>query len=210
MSHVIGFAVVDGQIASVVRDSADAVVATNMVDLRDESAATISATVADLVSSAPFEVSRIGLVAADPVLVEQLRAAFAPGPGAPRWYSLVTVDVLDTAMVGLTLSDPGLGADRGNVALVNLDEYTAPTAGIPILAVDPRSGAITGRTTWQPAFDEPTAVLDPSGAANVAGAIAAMPGGDAVTRVVFTGSGAGVPGVRSAFEQALGRPVAVV
>ncbi len=212
MGHVLGIAVVDGQMASVVRDENDVVVATHSVDLSDESPATVSATVADLVSSAPFEVSRIGLVAGDPMLVEDLRAAFAPSPSRPAWYSTVTVDALDSAMVRLARTDPALSADRtglGSVAVVNLDEYTAPTSGLPIITVDPRSGAITGRTAWRPGFDEPTAVLDPSGAANVAGAISSIPGSETITHVVFTGSGADVPGVHAAFERALGRPVVV-
>ncbi|MFT3901226.1 MAG: hypothetical protein QM728_13415 [Gordonia sp. (in: high G+C Gram-positive bacteria)] len=209
MAHVIGIAVVDGQIVSVVRDDTDAVVATNSLNLADESAATITAAVDDLVSSAPFDVSRIGVVTADPALVDQLRASFQ-APGGPVWHADVVVDVLDSAMATLIRTAPGQHAGQGAVALVNLDEYTAPTAGIPILAVDQKTGAVAGRATWQPSFDEPTAVLDPSGAANVARAIAAMPGGDDVTAVVCTGTGAGVPGVRAAFEQALGRPVAVV
>ncbi len=212
MAHVMGIAIVDGQIASVVRDDVDAVVATNTVDLADESPATIVATVDDLVSSVPFEVSRIGLVAADPDLVNALRGALAPAPTRPDWYAAVSVDVLDTAIGQLARTDPALNADRagtGSVAVVNLDDYTAPTAGIPIMTVDPRSGAVTGVAAWQPGFDEPTAVLDPSGAANVAGAISAIPGSESISHVVFTGSGADVPGVHAAFEQALGRPVVV-
>jgi len=208
----MGIAVVDGQIASVVRDDADAVVATNSVVLSDVAPGAIAGTIVDLVSSAPFEATRIGLVAGDPETVEGLRAAFAPAPGRPDWFATVTVDALDSAMVQLARTDPALSADRadtGSVAVVNLDEYTAPTAGIPIITVDPRSGVITGRSSWQPGYDEPSAVLDPSGAANVADAISAIPGSEAITRVVFTGTGADVPGVHSAFETALGRPVVV-
>ena len=212
MGHVMGIAIVDGQIASVVRDDNDEVIATNTVDLAEESASAVGATIADLVNSAPFEVSRIGVVAAAPALVESLRAAFKPSPMAPAWYAAVTVDALDSAMVRLARTDPALGPDRpvaGSVAVLNLDEYTAPTSGLPIIAVDPRSGAITGRAAWQPGYDEPTAVLDPSGAANVADAITSIPGSDAITHVVFTGTGADVPGVHAAFERALGRPVVV-
>lgn len=212
VAHVMGIAVVDGQVASVVRDEFDNVVATNAVDIGDESPATIVSTVVDLVTSVPFEVSRIGLVAADPNLVNALRGAFAPAPNRPDWYPAVTVDVLDTAIGQLARTDPALSGDRtgtGSVAVVNLDEYTAPTAGIPIMTVDPRSGAVTGAVPWQPGFDEPTAVLDPSGAANVAGVISSIPGSESISHVVFTGSGADVPGVHAAFEQALGRPVVV-
>ena len=79
----MGIAIVDGQIASVVRDEADAVVATT-VDLADESPATIVATVVDLVSSVPFEVSRIGLVAADPELVNAPPRRVRPRADAAR------------------------------------------------------------------------------------------------------------------------------
>ncbi|GAB09741.1 hypothetical protein GOARA_046_00100 [Gordonia araii NBRC 100433] len=209
MGHVMGIAVVDRQIASVVRDDNDAVVATNTVDVADETVATVTATVNDLVGSAPFEVTQIGLVAADPALVDELRRAFEPFPSRPAWYSSLTVDALDSAMVELARTDPALRTAGGQVALVNLDDYTAPTAGIPIIAVDPHSGVITGRTEWHPDFNQPTAVIDPSGAANVAGAISSMPGSETITHVVFTGTGADVPGVHAAFEGALGRPVVV-
>lgn len=220
MSHVIGIAVVDGQVASVVRDDNDAVVATHVVDVDDQSAASIGGAVIDLVSSAPFEVSRIGLVA-PPAQVDALRAAFAPAPDRPVWFAGVSVDTVDSALVELTRTDAtpiegsagpatgSLGGTSKSVAVVNLDEYTAPTSGMPIVTVDPQTGTITGRASWSPDHEQHTAVLDPTGAATVASAIASIPGSESITHVVFTGAGAAVPGVHAAFERALGRPVVI-
>ncbi|NMO02697.1 hypothetical protein HH308_15905 [Gordonia sp. TBRC 11910] len=208
MGHVLGIAVVDRQIASVVHDADGALLASNLVELDVESPSAVEAAINDLVDSVPYDIDSIGLACADPTLTETLSQRFVLSPGRPAWYESVTVTDIAPALaqVGVTES-----RRPGTVAIVNLDENSAPAPGTSIVTVDTTTGIITAGTDFDAGHraDEPSAVVDPAGANTVADAIAAMPGGDAVTSVICTGPGAALPGVAPAFEYAMQRPVQI-
>lgn len=208
MGQVLGIAVVDRQIASVVHDADGKTLASNLVELDAETPAAVEAAIVELVESVPYHVDSIGVACADAALTEILGQRFVLTPGRPTWYELVTVSDVSPALAQVAVTQ----ANRpGSVAMVNLDESSAPTPGLSIAIVDTATGMITAQSHFDTRHspDDPSAVVDPAGANTVAGAIAALPGGDAVTSVICTGPGAQIPGVAPAFEYAMQRPVQI-
>lgn len=208
MGQVLGIAVVDRQIASVVHDADGALLASNLVELDVESPSSVEAAINDLVESVPYEIDSIGIACADATLTETLAQRFVASPGRPGWYDLITVTDLAPALAQVAVSQ---GHRSGTVAIVNLDENSAPAPGLSIVTVDAATGAITAGSNFdrEHTADQPSAVVDPAGANTVADAIASMPGGDAVTSVICIGPGASIPGVAPAFEYAVQRPVQI-
>ncbi|GAB18726.1 hypothetical protein GOEFS_062_00350, partial [Gordonia effusa NBRC 100432] len=208
MGHVLGIAVVDRQIASVVHDAEGALLASNLVELDVESPSTVEAAINDLVESVPYEVDSIGLACADPHLMETLAQRFVLTPGRPAWYELVTVTDVAPALAQVAIAE---SQRPGTVAIVNLDENSAPAPGLSIVTVDTATGAITAQSDFDAQHDtaQPSAVIDPAGANTVADAVSSLPGADTLTSVIFTGPGAALPGVAPAFEYAMQRPVQI-
>ncbi len=208
MAQVLGIAVVDRQVASVIHDADGSLLASNLIELDLESPGSVEEALHELMGSIPYDVDSIGLACADSALTESMMQRLAPGPGRPDWYNRITVTDVAPALAQVAVTE---GTSGGMVALVNLDESSAPTPGLSIVTVDSATGAVKARSHFDQAHshDEPSAVVDPVGANTVAGAIASMPGGDAVTSVICTGPGASIPGVAPAFEYAMQRPVQI-
>ena len=122
MGHVMGIAIVDGQIASVVRDDNDEVIATNTVDLAEESASAVGATNAHPIAAPAARM--VGAVAEES---SNALAASAP-PSAPDPFG-------DVKSIGGAGGPPAAVSDGGTVPAAHSDglgprsnSMTAPPA----------------------------------------------------------------------------------
>lgn len=202
---VLGISVVDDQISSVVRDADGHVLASNLVDLPDASAAGAEAAILELVDSVPVEVDRIGISASRADVRDHLARAFAPGAGTgPSWTEKVVVTGYAAALAEIACTHATRG---GVVAVVDLDRDAAPAAGTTLATVDTSSGAVLGTTDFAPG--EIASVTDPDAATRLATAVTRLPRGRDITSVIVVGPGAQLPGIAPAFEYAAQRPVTV-
>ncbi len=203
-SAVLGISVVEDQIASVVRGPGGEIIASNLVDLPDPSAQGAETAIGELVGSVPYEIDRIGIACARPATQNYLQTRLAPGPSHPAWHSKVAVTDLPSALAEVATNELG---GRGIVAVLDLDRSAVPSPGSSVVTLDSATGEVLGTAEF--AFGTPGPVTDPTHARVVADAVTSAPGGASVTAVVCTGPGAEVPGVASAMEYALARPVVI-
>ncbi|WP_439030336.1 hypothetical protein [Gordonia terrae] len=200
---VLGISVVDDQISSVVRDADGHVLASNLVDLPDPSAAGAEAAIIELVESVPVEVDRIGISASREDVRKHLAHAFAAGTGA-SWFDKVLVTGYAAALAEIACTHSTRG---GVVAVVDLDRDAAPATGTTLATIDTASGAVLGTADFAPGQVSP--VTDPEGATRLATAVTTLPRGRDITSVIVVGPGAQLPGIAPAFEYAAQRPVTV-
>lgn len=202
---VLGISVVDDQISSVVRDADGHILASNLVDLPDASAAGAEAAIVELVDSVPVEVDRIGISASRADVRDHLARVFAAGAGTgPSWSGKVVVTGYAAALAEIACTHSTRG---GVVAVVDLDRDAAPAAGTTLATVDTSSGAVLGTTDF--ALGEIASVTDPDAATRLATAVTRLPRGRDITSVIVVGPGAQLPGIAPAFEYAAQRPVTV-
>ncbi|OUC79970.1 hypothetical protein [Gordonia lacunae] len=202
---VLGISVVDDQISSVVRDADGHILASNLVDLPDASAAGAEAAIVELVDSVPVEVDRIGISASRADVRDHLARVFAPGAGTgPSWSGKVVVTGYAAALAEIACTHSPRG---GVVAVVDLDRNAAPAAGTTLATVDTASGAVLGTADFTPG--QVASVTDPDAASQLATAVTRLPRGRDVTSVIVVGPGAQLPGIAPAFEYASQRPVTV-
>ncbi|AFR50775.1 hypothetical protein [Gordonia sp. KTR9] len=202
---VLGISVVDDQISSVVRDADGHILASNLVDLPDASAAGAEAAIVELVDSVPVEVDRIGISASRADVRDHLARVFAPGAATgPSWSDKVVVTGYAAALAEIACTYSTRG---GVVAVVDLDRNAAPAAGTTLATVDTASGAVLGTADFAPG--EIASVTDPDAASRLATTVSGLPRGRDVTSVIVVGPGAQLPGIAPAFEYAAQRPVTV-
>ncbi|MBD0863677.1 hypothetical protein IA539_21105 [Gordonia sp. zg691] len=202
---VLGISVVDDQITSVVRDADGHVLASNLVDLPDSSAAGAEAAIIELVNSVPVEVDRIGISASREDLRKHLVQAFGPRTAAGEpWYDKVLVTGYASALAEIACVHSTRG---GVVAVVDLDRNAAPAAGTTLATIDTATGSVLGTADFTSGQLAP--VTDPEGASQLATAVTKLPRGRDVTSVIVVGPGAQLPGIAPAFEYAAQRPVTV-
>lgn len=201
---VLGVAVTDDAIISIVRGPAGDIVASNIVDLVAGTPQDAFDAVAELIDSVPMAVDAIGIAASREPTGAFLAEQVALGPSAPVWAAKVRMVDFPVALAEVARAEPTLG---GVVAVVDLDGAGVPSSGRSIITVDVQSGAIVGTASFNDG--SPAPITEPDGANAVADAVTTMPGGAAVVQVICTGAGAAVPGVAPAFEYAVARPVSI-
>lgn len=202
---ILGIAVVEDHVASVVRSADGEVIASNRIDLPDSSAQSAESAIDDLVESVPYEIDRIGIACNRPATERFLQAALTPGASRPAWCEKVRVADLPTALAEVARTEMGA---RGIIAAIDLDRDAVPSAGSSVVILDSATGEVLGTAEF--AYGTPGPVTDPSNATEVADAMTSAPNGSSVTSVVCTGPGAEAPGVAEALEYALARPVTVL
>ncbi|MEP9394941.1 hypothetical protein ABLE92_22295 [Gordonia sp. VNQ95] len=199
---VLGVSVLGEEIASVVLDAAGEIVASNFVDLADDSPESALTALTELVDSAPFEIDHIVTTCARPDVRAHLDFALH-GPGAPAWAAAVVFVDLPAALAQVAGREGG-----GVVGVVTLDQSGALATGDTLALVD-ATAARTIRTAQVSPADAHS-LSDAAGATAAAALLRPLTADPSPARFLCVGSGAQLPEVVSAVAAATGRPAAPV
>ncbi|MGV9669683.1 hypothetical protein ACWDPV_03685 [Gordonia sp. NPDC003504] len=199
---VLGVSVLGEEIASVVLDAAGEIVASNFVDLADDSPESALTALTELVDSAPFEIDHIVTTCARPDVRAHLDFA-VHGPGAPAWAAAVVFVDLPAALAQVAGREAG-----GIVGVVALDQSGALTTGDTLALVD-ATAARTIRTAQVSPADAHS-LSDAAGATAAADLLRPLTVDPSPARFLCVGSGAQLPEVVSAVAAATHRPATAV
>ena len=198
---VLGVSVVGDEIATVVRDATGEIVASNHVELADESPNAALDALRELVDSAPFAIDHIVLTCARPDVRAHLEFSMN-APGAPEWASAVSFVDLPHALAQVAHRDA-----TGDVAAVVLDRFGALASGASIALVNAEHPSVLASAAVTAPQSVP--LTDPQGAGGLVAHLNSLTRGAGATRVVAAGSGAQLPDAVRAIETATGTPVTV-
>ncbi|WP_020169790.1 hypothetical protein [Gordonia polyisoprenivorans] len=198
---VLGVSVVGDEIATVVRDATGEIVASNHVELADESPNAALDALRELVDSAPFTIDHIVLTCARPDVRAHLEFSMN-APGAPEWASAVSFVDLPHALAQVAHRDA-----TGDVAAVVLDRSGALASGASIALVNAEHSSVHASAAV--AAPQSVPLTDPQGADGLVAHLNSLTRGAGATRVVAAGSGAQMPDAVRAIETATGSPVTV-
>ncbi|WP_288337526.1 hypothetical protein [uncultured Gordonia sp.] len=198
---VLGVSVVGDEIATVVRDATGEIVASNHVELADESPNSALDALRELVDSAPFTIDHIVLTCARPDVRAHLEFSMN-APGAPEWASAVSFVDLPHALAQVAHRDA-----TGDVAAVVLDRSGALASGASIALVNAEHSSVHASAAV--AAPQSVPLTDPQGADGLVAHLNSLTRGAGATRVVAAGSGAQMPDSVRAIETATGSPVTV-
>ena len=198
---VLGVSVVGDEIATVVRDATGEIVASNQVELADESPNAALDALRELVDSAPFTIDHIVLTCARPDVRAHLEFSMN-APGAPEWASAVSFVDLPHALAQVAHRDA-----TGDVAAVVLDRSGALASGASIALVNAEHSSVHASAAV--AAPQSVPLTDPQGADGLVAHLNSLTRGAGATRVVAAGSGAQMPDSVRAIETATGSPVTV-
>ncbi|MDF3283916.1 hypothetical protein [Gordonia sp. N1V] len=198
---VLGVSVVGDEIATVVRDATGEIVASNHVELADESPNAALDALRELVDSAPFTIDHIVLTCARPDVRAHLEFSMN-APGAPEWASAVSFVDLPHALAQVAHRDA-----TGDVAAVVLDRSGALASGASIALVNAEHSSVHASAAV--AAPQSVPLTDPQGADGLVAHLNSLTRGAGATRVVAAGSGAQMPDSVRAIETATGSPVTV-
>ncbi|WHU47374.1 hypothetical protein QNM97_26160 [Gordonia sp. L191] len=198
---VLGVSVVGDEIATVVRDATGEIVASNHVELADESPNAALDALRELVDSAPFTIDHIVLTCARPDVRAHLEFSLN-APGAPEWASAVSFVDLPYALAQVAHRDA-----TGDVAAVVLDRSGALASGASIALVNAEHSSVHASAAV--AATQSVPLTDPQGAGSLVAHLNSLTRGAGATRVVAVGSGAQLPDAVRAIETATGTPVTV-
>ncbi|MGX7695173.1 hypothetical protein ACWPN4_09750 [Gordonia polyisoprenivorans] len=198
---VLGVSVVGDEIATVVRDATGEIVASNHVELADESPNAALDALRELVDSAPFTIDHIVLTCARPDVRAHLEFSMN-APGAPEWASAVSFVDLPHALAQVAHRDA-----TGDVAAVVLDRSGALASGASIALVNAEHSSVHASAAV--AAPQSVPLTDAQGADGLVAHLNSLTRGAGATRVVAAGSGAQMPDAVRAIETATGSPVTV-
>ncbi|RPA58493.1 hypothetical protein EF294_15000 [Gordonia oryzae] len=198
---VLGVSVVGDDIATVVRDATGEIVASNYVELADESPNAALDALRELVDSAPFAIDHIALTCARPDVRAHLEFSMN-APGAPEWASAVSFVDLPHALAQVAHRDA-----TGDVAAVVLDRSGALASGASIALVNAEHSSVLASAAV--AAPQSVPLTDPQGAGGLVAHLNSLTRGAGATRVVAAGSGAQLPDAVRVIETATGASVAV-
>ncbi|MGW5523999.1 hypothetical protein [Gordonia sp. NPDC003950] len=199
---VLGVSVLGEEVASVVLGAAGEIVASNFVDLADDSPESALTALTELVDSAPFEIDHIVTTCARPDVRAHLDFALH-SPSAPAWATAVVFVDLPAALVQVAGRESG-----GIVGVVALDQSGALATGDTLALVD-ATAARTIRTAQVSPADAHS-LSDAAGATAAADLLRPLTVDPSPARFLCVGSGAQLPEVVSAVAAATNRPTNAV
>lgn len=199
---VLGVSVLGREIATVVLDAHGDAVASNFVELDEDSPDAVLAALVELVDSAPFAIEHIVTTCARADVHTYLDAVLR-GPDGPAWATTLTFVSLPAAMAQMARRETD-----GTVGVVAVDRSGAVVRGASIAVVDASNGVAIEAAQVGAADAIP--LTEPSGVAAVSRHVDALAAGSGVARFLCVGSGAQLPGMLGALESGTGRAVSAV
>lgn len=199
---VLGVSVIDDEIATVVRDATGEIVASNHVELSDDSPGTALEALTELVDSAPFAIDHIVVTCARPSVRSHLDFSLQ-SPGAPTWAQ--SVSFVDLPHV---LAHVAQGAVGGVAGVVVLGSTGAPALGSSVAVVDADRGSVLRAA--EIGDTQAIAVTEPRGAGGLASQLGSLSPQTPPNTIVAVGSGAQLPEAIAAIETATRASVTVV
>lgn len=213
MSQVLGIAIADQRISSVVLDTADkSVVARNEFDSPNGTTQAIFDAVFGAVNSAPFMPSAVAISCASTDLKSDISRRFSQlGKETPKWVA--TTRVVHHAKSYAAVAHEDLQG-YGPIGVVELASDGAPFGGDVVAIVNANTSEVIGKTGALSVGGERISAAEPDGTLVVIDALQLIQEQDddipAPEVMMVIGGGGEIPGVASALKEQLDIPVHVV